>query len=164
MKGTRNTSTSRKAGVGWLRAGILSTLLAVVCSALPAAPTRVANDPGQSVLAAHERRRAATLAADVKALDRMMTDDLTFMHPNAAVDTKAQFLNAVKTGRYRYKSITDEERRVRVHGDAGIVSGRCHILITAAGTDVDIRVAFTELWVKKGRAWKMVLWQATQVP
>jgi hypothetical protein len=38
---------------------------------------------------------------------------------------------------------------VRVHGDAGIVSGTCRIVVTASGKDIDIRVRFTELWVKE---------------
>jgi ketosteroid isomerase-like protein len=94
----------------------------------------------------------------------MMTDDLTFTHANAVVETKAEFLDALKTGRYQYKSLTDEERGVRVHGDAGIVSETCRIVVTAAGKDIDIRVRFTELWVKEGGGWRMVLWHATNVP
>jgi Domain of unknown function (DUF4440) len=65
---------------------------------------------------------------------------------------RAEFLDALKTGRYQYKSLTDEERGVRVHGDAGIVSGTCRIVVTASGKDIDIRVRFTELWVKEGGA------------
>jgi len=51
---------------------------------------------------------------------------------------------------------------VRVHGDAGIVSGTCRIVVTASGKDIDIRVRFTEL--KEGGAWRMLLWHATNVP
>jgi hypothetical protein len=36
--------------------------------------------------------------------------------------------------------------------------------VTVGGQDIDVRVAFTELWVKKGKSWRMALWQATQVP
>ena len=159
------TGQIRKASVGWLCAGrIVTTLLVIAWSVLSAAPTWAADDTEQVVLTAHERRRAATLAGDVAALDSMMTDDLTFMHANAAVETKAEFLDALKTGRYKYQSLTDEEHRVRVHGDTGIVSGTCRILVTASGKDIDIRVGFTELWVKERGAWRMVLWQATQVP
>ena len=53
---------------------------------------------------------------------------------------------------------------MRVDGDAGIVSGTCRIVVTAAGKDIDIRVRFTELWVKEGGRWRMVLWHATNVP
>jgi ketosteroid isomerase-like protein len=118
----------------------------------------------QAVLAAQDRRLAATLAADVATLGSMMTDDLTYTHSSAVVETKAQFLDALKTGKYRYKSTTFEERGVRLHGDAAIVSGTCRVLVVASGKDVDIRLRFTELYVKEGGTWKMALWQSTKVP
>ena len=97
----RNTTTSRRAGVGWLRAvRVLTTLLAVAWSVLSAAPAWADDDTEQVVLAAHERRRTATLAGDAAAVGSMMTDDLTFTHANAVVETKAEFLDALKTGRY----------------------------------------------------------------
>lgn len=161
----RKTTTLRKPGVGWLRAlRVLSTLLAIAWSMRWAATASAADATEQAVLAAHEKRRDATLAGDAAAVGSMMTDDLTFTHANAVVETKAEFLDALKTGRYQYKSLTDEERGVRVHGDTGIVSGTCRIVVTAAGNDIDIRVRFTELWVKEGGAWQMVLWHATNVP
>ena len=161
----RKTTTLRKPGVGWLRAlRVLSTLLAIAWSMRWAATASAADATEQAVLAAHERRRDATLAGDAAAVGSMMTDDLTFTHANAVVETKAEFLDALKTGRYQYKSLTDEERGVRVHGDTGTVSGTCRIVVAAAGKDIDIRVRFTELWVKIGSAWRMVLWHATNVP
>ena len=87
-----DTGQITKASVDWLRAGRIMTTLLVVASSV--------------VLAAHQRRRAATLAGEVAALDSMMTDDLTFMHANAAVETKAELLDALKTGRYKYQSLT----------------------------------------------------------
>ena len=128
----RKTTTLRKPGVGWLRAlRVLSTLLAIAWSMRWAATASAADATEQAVLAAHEKRRAATVAGDAAAVGSMMTDDLTFTHANAVVETKAEFLDALKTGRYQYKSLTDEERGVRVHGDAGIVSGTCRIVVTA---------------------------------
>ncbi len=123
-----------------------------------------AGNSEKEVLAAHERRLAATLAGDAGALDSMMTDDLTFMHPDGTVETKEQFLDAVRTKRYQYKSLTDEERQIRIHDKTGIVSGVCRIVVTVGGQDIDVRVAFTELWVKIGKGWRMVVWQATQAP
>ena len=65
------------------------------------------------------------------------------------MESKEQFIDALKTGKLKYKTLTDEERQVRVHGDAGIVSGTCRIVVTASGKEFDGRVLFTEVWVKK---------------
>ena len=93
----RKTTTLRKPGVGWLRAlRVLSTLLAIAWSMRWAATASAADATEQAVLAAHEKRRDATLAGDAAAVGSMMTDDLTFTHANAVVETKAEFLDALK--------------------------------------------------------------------
>lgn len=121
------------------------------------------DDKKQEVLAAHEKRREATLNGDANTVASMMTDDLTFTHANAVVESKAQFVEALETKRLQYRTLTDEDRQVRVNGSTGVVSGTCHIVVDASGTEYDLRVLFTELWVKEGDTWKMMLWHATEV-
>ena len=117
----------------------------------------------QEVLAAHEKRRVETLNGNADVVASMMTDDLTFTHANAVVDKKEQFIDALKTRNLQYQAITDEDIKVRVHGTTGVVSGICRLLVDASGTMIDIRVEFTELWVKEQETWKMMLWHATEV-
>lgn len=121
------------------------------------------NEAKKEVLAAHEKRRVATLNGDADVVASMMTDDLTFTHANAVVENKEQFIEALKTRRLQYQALTDENTTVRVHGSTGVVSGICRILVDASGTIIDIRVEFTELWVKEQETWKMMLWHATEV-
>ncbi len=155
---TNPIHTSRRCGT------FLITLLVATFYCLSMSPATAAENSEQAVLAAHEQRRVATLAGDADAVGAMMTDDLTFTHANGVVESKAEFLDALETGRLKYKTLTDDEYQVRVHGDTGIVSGTCHIVVDASGTEFDIRVLFTELWVKKGEDWQMVLWHATNLP
>ena len=120
--------------------------------------------PEDAVLAAQDKRIALTVAADVAALGALMTDDLTWTHSNANVEPKAVFLEAIRSGKYKYKSMTFDDRRVRLHGDAAIVSGTCRVQVTSDGRDLDIKLRFTELYVKQQGAWKQAMWQSTRVP
>jgi len=141
---------------------LLATLLCLI--SLWSCTTNVQTDDAQQeVLAAHEKRRAATLNGDANTVASMMTDDLTFTHANAVVETKEQFVDALKTRKLQYKTLIDEDRQVRVNGSTGVVSGTCHIVVDASGTEYDLRVRFTELWAKEGDTWQMMLWHATQV-
>ena len=135
---------------------------ALVLGLLPA--FAAAADPRQAVLAAQDARFAATLKADVDALAAMMTDDLTYTHSSGVTETKAEFLQGLRTGKYLYRSIEVRDRRVRVHGDAAVVSGRCHIVIEPGGKRTDIDLYFSELYVRQGGAWRMALWQSTRLP
>jgi len=123
-----------------------------------------AGEAEQAVLAAHDRRIAATIKGDLAGLAAMMTDDLTYTHSSGVEETKAQFLEALKTGKYVYREITPRDRRVRVHGDAAIVSGPCRVVIEPGGKRTELDLYFTELYVKEGGAWRMALWQSTRLP
>ena len=107
---------------------------------------------------------AATIAADLAGLGEMMTDDMTYTHSSGATETKAEFLDGLRTGKYVYRAIEPKERRIRVHGDAAVVSGPCHIVIEPGGQRTEIDLYFTEVYVKEGGRWKMALWQSTKLP
>jgi uncharacterized protein (TIGR02246 family) len=118
----------------------------------------------QAVLAAHDRRIAATIAGDLAALAAMMTDDLTYTHSSGVEETKAEFLDGLKNGKYVYREITPRDRKVRVHGDAAIVSGPAHIVIEPGGKRTEIDLYFTELYVREAGRWRMAMWQSTRLP
>jgi ketosteroid isomerase-like protein len=145
-----------------IRTALMATLLFLV-SLWSCTTNGQTNDAEQEILAAHEKRRFATLNGDANTVASMMNDDLTFTHANAVVETKEQFVDALETKRLQYKTLTDEDLQVRIKGSTGVVSGTVHIVVDAAGTEYDLRVLFTELWVKEGDTWKMMLWHATEM-
>ena len=118
----------------------------------------------QDVAAAQDRRIAATVGADLEALGAMMTEDMTYTHSSGVTETRAEFLDGLKTGKYVYRAIVPRDRTIRVHGDAGVVSGPCHVVIEPGGKRTEIDLYFTELYVKEGSRWRMALWQATRLP
>jgi ketosteroid isomerase-like protein len=128
------------------------------------AATARAGDVDQAVLTAHDRRIALTIAGDLAPLSAMMTDDLTYTHSSAVTETKAEFLDGLKSGKYVYREITPRDRKVRVHGDAAIVSGPCHVVIEPGGKRTELDLYFTELYVKEGGQWRMALWHSTRPP
>lgn len=137
---------------------IIMTIVLLSCS-----QKQSTEGAAQVVEIAHEKRRVATLNGDWQTVALMMTDDLTFTHANAVVESKAQFIDALKSKRLQYKTLADENVKVRIHDNTGVVSGICHIVVDASGTLIDLRVEFTELWVKKEGKWQMMLWHATEL-
>jgi len=138
-------------------------LIAILAALAAAGPARAA-DEKQAVLDAQDRRWKATVDADVETLGRMTTDDMTYTHSSARVDTRASFLDSLKSGRADYQSIVPEERGVRLYGDAAVVAGIAHVLVKAEGNDIDVRLRFTELYVKQDGQWRMAMWHSTRVP
>ena len=139
---------------------VLGTALAIGSGAVAAR----AGDLEGAVLAAHDKRIALTIAGDLVALSAMMMDDLTYTHSSGVEESKAQFLEGLKSGKYVYREITPRDRRVRVHGDAAVVSGPCHVVIEPGGKRTELDLYFTELYVKEAGQWRMALWHSTRLP
>lgn len=138
---------------------------ALVALAWPA-PSPAADkgpEPAAAVAAAHDARIAATISADLSALGAMMTDDLTYTHSSGVTETKAEFLEALHSGKYVYRKIDAGQRRIRVHGEAAVVSGPCHLVIEPGGKRSELDLYFSELYVRQGGVWKMALWQSTRL-
>jgi hypothetical protein len=131
---------------------------------LVAVPMTHAGEAEQAVLQAQDHRFALTAGGDLDELAGMLTDDMTYTHSSAAMDTKATFLDSLRSGRVRYVSIEPEERSVRMYGDAGVIQGVAHVLVKVPDRDIDVRLRFTELYVKQDSQWKMALWHSTKVP
>lgn len=129
-----------------------------------AAGGAAADDAEDAVLGAQDKRFALTAGGDLDELAGMLTIDMNYTHSTAAVDTKAQFLDSLQSGRVQYVSITPEERSVRVYGDVGVVQGVARVLVKVSDRDIDVRLRFTELFVKQDGTWKMALWHSTKVP
>jgi uncharacterized protein (TIGR02246 family) len=150
------------------RVALLGLAAAALAATLPSAPVHAAPEGSASavaaVTAAHDARIAATIKGDLAALGALMTDDLTYTHSSGVTETKAEFLDGLKTGKYLYKSIEAPTRRVRVHGDAAIVSGPAHIVIEPGGKRTELDLYFTEIYVREGGKWRMALWQSTRLP
>jgi ketosteroid isomerase-like protein len=143
---------------------MLSRFTLATVLALLAVPAVQAGEEGKAALEAQDRRWALTAGGDLDELDAMLTDDMNYTHSSAAVDTKAQFLDSLRSGRVRYVSIEPEERTVRVYGDTAVVQGVAHLLVKVPDRDIDVRLRFTEMYVNQDGQWKMALWHSTKVP
>jgi ketosteroid isomerase-like protein len=118
------------------------------------------------VVALEAELRAAQLAADVPALDRLIADELLFTGPDGQLGTKAQDLEAHGSGLVRFRSHVPEELRVRRVGtDVAITALRARLEVEVAGTLVRGTYRYTRVWAREGNgAWRVVGGHVSAVP
>ncbi|SVA00964.1 uncharacterized protein METZ01_LOCUS53818 [marine metagenome] len=112
------------------------------------------------ILALENRRIEAMLKGDVQTLEEILADDLVYTHTTARLDTKASFIDAVKTGKSVYNSLELQFGEIRDLGDAVVVTG--HGKFHVGSNKFELK--FTDVYAKRNGAWKMVAWQSTRVP
>lgn len=115
-------------------------------------------DADPEIVELEARLRDAQLAADVRALDALIADDLLFTGPDGQLATKAQDLDAHASGAVRFRVHEPEELRVRRLGTDVAVSALCaRLVVDVAGTTIRGTVRYTRIWAREADGvWRIV--------
>lgn len=145
----------------------LSVSLVVVLT-LGCAPTFAHRTPDvaadeRAVRQVEEEVAAATERNDAAALAPYMTDDFSFVNPAGLLVSKEQFLDNMRTGRLRNTKYQVSEMRVRIYGDAAVVTYRSDVAGIAGMQEVAPTRRRTTMLVKRDGRWLIVAQQSTPV-
>jgi len=105
----------------------------------------------------------AWVKSDVAFFDRIMADDYTWTSPWGEVFTKAHNLALIKSREDVITSWVVAEMKVRVYGDAAVVSGFDTVKETYKGEDVSGQNRFTHTWVKLAGRWQCVAGHSSEI-
>jgi ketosteroid isomerase-like protein len=116
------------------------------------------------IIALDEARRAAMIAEDFAALDRLLADDLVHVHAAGNTDTKAQYLKMIADFCV-FVAIERGPMTVRFYGDTAVLTGpMTHtVRIKPTGAIRTMEAFGTQVWARDGDSWRQVLYQATEI-
>jgi len=98
----------------------------------------------------------ALVKRDMGTLGRIFTDDYIFTDPDGMMLTKSQVLGMLKSGEDVVTSAVSTDMKVRVYGNAAVVTGRYTAKEQLKGKDISGTYAFTDTWVKWSGSWRCV--------
>jgi len=101
-------------------------------------------------------RIQAQIHADAAALEQIYADDFIGVGPSGTVRTKAQVISDFTSGDLRFQSITTDDVRVRVYGNAAVETGRSTMDGQDKGKSVPHDTRFTRVWIKQQGRWRLV--------
>ena len=116
------------------------------------------------VLRADDGRFEAMVRGDWAALDAALADDLTYVHSTARLESKAEHVANLRAGKPRYRGIAPRERRVRVHGEVGLVNGVSDMHVEREGKEQRFTVRYLAVYAMAGERWRLIAWQSTRQP
>jgi ketosteroid isomerase-like protein len=134
---------------------------ALLCAAaLPAA----AQSAVDQVKALEKQRFEVTVKGDYDALGKLLADDLIYVHSNGNVDKGKTFLDNLRAGRSKYKSIEPLEMNARQLGEFVFIDGRGKFQVESNGQTNDLLLTYLDVWAKRGTSWQMVHWHSARMP
>jgi ketosteroid isomerase-like protein len=128
-------------------------------------PAVAASADEEAVAKGVEAFRAAQVAADAKAFDKLCAAELSYSHSDGRVEDKAAFIANATNGKSKFVSLKYEDTKVHVVGPAAIV--RFHWLGEAEAV-ADGKKSSTNLhilmnWQKQGADWKLLSRASTKL-
>jgi ketosteroid isomerase-like protein len=103
-----------------------------------------------------DERIQAQIHADAATLERIYADDFIGVGPSGTVRTKLQVISDFTSRDLRFQSITTEDVRVRVYGNAAVETGRSTMDGQDKGKAVPHDSRFTRVWIEQGGRWRLV--------
>ena len=98
---------------------------------------------------------AAELRGDSATLDRMLAEDFVGIGPRGFLVTKEQWLARFGAGGLRYDTFVFDEARMRVYGEAAIVTGRQTQTGSFQTQDVQAQLRAMLVFVRQRGAWQL---------
>ncbi len=141
------------------------TLLATALLSLLVPATGRADDAdaGKQVAMLSKKIIDANLKGESKTLDELLSDDFVGINPNGDIASKSQGLKDMKDGTTDFESFDPSEVKVRVFGDAAVLTGRYRVKLKYKGHDIDDLVRTTEVFARLGGKWQCVSMQVTRI-
>jgi ketosteroid isomerase-like protein len=118
----------------------------------------------KEVLEVDTQRADAYVNGDVATLERILADDVTYVHPTGKVETKAEVIAGFKNQDRKYKSIKRDDVVVRIYGNTAVVTGRNTISAEYQGKNYDVQNRFTRVYVKQAGGWRLVAHHGSNIP
>lgn len=111
---------------------------------------------------ADRARRAAMLAGDVAALERLIAPDGIYIHNNGLRETGAQYLAQMGQQTYAYSRVDLVDCTWRLHEDIAVVAGTQYLEAGLRdGPKHSLKMLAVIVWERRGGIWMMVHFQST---
>jgi ketosteroid isomerase-like protein len=123
------------------------------------------SEVGKQVLAVETARTTALEHSDLAALERIMADDVTYIHASGKTDNKKTYLDAIHSGQLHYISWKPMDLHVRVEGSVAVINGEYAVRVTDSRVQpkpFDINISILTVYEHRAGRWQQIAWQSTR--
>jgi hypothetical protein len=147
-----------------LACGLLTAGPGAVRAQGPALQAKVVVPQGaEEVWELEGKRRAAQIAGDIKTLDALCADEMTYSHTNGMVDTKKSYLKALQSG-VKYEKVDFLDVTIARYDNTVVMNGLVQVAVKSPNGPIAFRARFTDVWARQHDRWRFVAWHTTRMP
>ena len=129
----------------------------IVCLVVLICRLSLAQTPAQQEVLQFERDACKPFVdADLAGLERVLTADFTLTLSNGEVNTRADEMNELRSGKVHYDVFENYDMLARLYGDdTAVVLGKTHVKGKSDGKPFEHVVQFTDTLIKRDGQWQV---------
>lgn len=104
----------------------------------------------------------AHVQGDAAALEAIWADDMEIAVPRMPVMSKSAAATFAHSGRMKFQRYATSDLRIRLYGDAAVVTGRLQRTRTIEGREVSDDWRFTKVYIRQADRWRVVAFHASE--
>jgi len=117
----------------------------------------------QEIRQIEEQLRVAAIKSDVAVLERLLADDYTNINPNGLVRTRTEVIADVKSGAAKTTALELSNIKVRVYGDAAVLTCDATVKSQLRGQDTSGQLRRMRIFARRQGRWQAVALQQTRI-
>lgn len=114
----------------------------------------------KEILGVMETYKDAMIHNNAAVLEKLLHEDLTFVHSAGQLERKADVMKSVTTGKNVIIRMEFSDSSVRTYGNTALV--RCRVDLWHSETNI-VHMNVLHAWVKTADGWKLAARQATRL-
>lgn len=131
-----------------MKRSIISAFLLFACF------SAIADDAADVISTLHEACKAFE-DGNADRIEALLTEDFTLTDDSGVITTRADEAGNVRSGAIKYRVFQNRDMKVRLHGDAAVVTGITKVAGTAGKTEFAVEFQFTDTLVRKNGVWRV---------
>ena len=124
----------------------------------------IAEHTEQELITLENEWAKSVVKLDLAFMERILADDYTWTDPEGKIHTKAEEIASIKSGQGVVTSCVSDDVKVRVYGDAAVVTGITTQKGMVEGKEVSGQFRWTDTWVKIAGRWQCVADHVSNIP
>jgi ketosteroid isomerase-like protein len=109
-----------------------------------------------------DQLKLAMVEADSIALDKLTATDLSYGHSGGHVDTKAEFISKITSGKSDFTSMELTDQSVLLSGNTAVVRHKLNAATNDNGKPGEVHLQVLLIWQKLHGDWRLLARQAVK--
>ena len=117
----------------------------------------------KAVATAVEKLKQAMISGERSALENIASDSLSYGHSGGKVETKAEFVEAIASGKSDFVTIDLSEQTISVKNGVAVVRHVLNASTNDGGKPATVKIKILLVWAKEKGQWKLLARQAVKL-